>query len=141
MRAIVQRVSHARVVVAGETVGAIDRPGLVLLVGITHGDDRTAAERLAEKVWRLRILDDERAAAEVDAPILVVSQFTLYADTSRGRRPSWSPAAPAAVAEPLVDAVVHALRDRGATVATGRFGAHMDVHLVNDGPVTLILDV
>src|SRR5690348_12446220 len=110
-------------------------PGLVVLVGVTHDDTAATAERLADKVWNLRILDDERSAADLAAPILVISQFTLYADTSRGRRPSWNAAAPADVAEPLVIAVARALTERGATIETGRFGAHMRVHLVNDGPV------
>jgi D-tyrosyl-tRNA(Tyr) deacylase len=140
MRAVVQRVTHARVDVDGETVGAIDRPGLVLLVGVNSEDDTAAAERMAAKVWTLRILDGERSAADVGAPLLVVSQFTLYADTRRGRRPSWSQAARGDVAEPLVDQVVAELRRLGAEVATGRFGAHMHVELVNDGPVTLILE-
>ena len=140
MRAVVQRVTHARVEVDGDIVGAIDRPGLVVLVGVSTDDDGAAAKRLADKVWQLRILDDERSAADIGAPLLVISQFTLYADTSRGRRPSWSAAAPGEAAEPLVDAVVEALRGQGAQVATGTFGAHMQVHLVNDGPVTLLLE-
>ena len=140
MRAVVQRVTHARVEIDDEIVGAVDRPGLVVLVGVSNDDDARAAKRLAEKVWRLRILEDERSAADVGAPLLVVSQFTLHADTSRGRRPSWSAAARGEVAEPLVDEVVAELRRLGAEVATGRFGAHMQVHLVNDGPVTLILE-
>jgi len=141
VRAVVQRVTEADVTVDGESVGRLDRPGLVVLVGVTHGDTVDQARKLAAKVHELRILDDDRSAADVDAPLLVVSQFTLYADTAKGRRPSWSAAAPGSVAEPLVDEVVTELRRRGATVATGRFGAHMHVHLVNDGPVTLILDV
>ena len=140
MRAVVQRVTHAHVEVDDEIVGAVDRPGLVVLVGVSNDDDGAAAQRLAEKVWRLRILDGERSAADVGAPLLVISQFTLYADTSRGRRPSWSAAAPGDIAEPLVEEVVSALRGLGAEVATGRFGAEMQVHLVNDGPVTLILE-
>ena len=140
MRAVVQRVTHARVEVDGDIVGAIDRTGLVVLVGVSTSDDAAAAKRLAEKVWQLRILDGERSAADVGAPLLVISQFTLFADTSKGRRPSWSAAAPGDVAEPLVEAVVDALRAQGAQVATGTFGAHMQVHLVNDGPVTLILE-
>jgi len=134
-------VTEARVCVDGHVVGEIARPGLVVLVGVTPTDDEGNAAKLAEKVWRLRILDEERSAADVGAPLLVVSQFTLYADTSRGRRPSWHAAAPADRAEPLVQAVVEALRSAGAEVATGVFGAHMHVHLTNDGPVTLILDV
>ncbi|MDL9944954.1 D-aminoacyl-tRNA deacylase [Gordonia sp. ABSL11-1] len=150
MRAVVQRVSEASVVVDGETVGALDLPaghlGLVALIGVTHDDTGEQAARLADKIWRLRILDTdddgrEQSASDVDAPILVISQFTLYANTAKGRRPSWNAAAPGPVAEPLVEQVVTALRDAGATVATGMFGAHMHVHLVNDGPVTLILDV
>ena len=141
MRAVVQRVSEASVTVDGETVGRLGRPGLVVLVGVTHDDSPDHARRLAAKVHDLRILDGERSASDVDAPLLVVSQFTLYADTAKGRRPSWSAAAPGPTAEPLVEEFVAELRRRGATVATGRFGAHMQVHLVNDGPVTLILDV
>lgn len=140
VRIVVQRVSRASVTVDGHVVGAIDTPGLCLLVGVTHDDSQADVDRLADKVWGLRILRDERSASEVDAPILVVSQFTLYADVRKGRRPSWSAAAPGSVSEPLVDAFVTALRARGATVATGRFGADMSVELVNDGPVTLVLD-
>ncbi|MQA77815.1 MAG: D-tyrosyl-tRNA(Tyr) deacylase [Streptosporangiales bacterium] len=140
MRAVVQRVREASVTVAGETVGAIDGPGLLAFVGITHADDEATAAKLAAKMWGLRILDGERSCSDVDAPLLVVSQFTLYADTRKGRRPSWSAAAPGAVAEPLVDSVVAELRRLGATVATGRFGADMRVGLVNDGPVTLIVE-
>lgn len=140
MRIVVQRVTRASVTVDGEVVGAIDSPGLCLLVGATHTDTPADAERLADKVWNLRILRDERSASDEDAPILVVSQFTLYADVRKGRRPSWSDAAPGAASEPLVDAFVHALRAKGATVETGRFGADMAVELVNDGPVTLVLD-
>lgn len=143
MRVLVQRVSSARVSVDGETVGAItpDGQGLVALVGVTHTDDSATAQRLAEKLWQLRILDDQRSAADVDAPILVVSQFTLYADTAKGRRPSWNAAAPAPVAEPLVTEFAEALQRLGAQVATGRFGAHMQVELVNDGPVTVLLEL
>ncbi|MEN3358105.1 MAG: D-aminoacyl-tRNA deacylase [Mycobacteriales bacterium] len=139
MRAVVQRVISASVTVGDEVVGAIDA-GLLVLVGVTHDDTPERAAVLARKVHELRILPGERSAAEVGAPLLVVSQFTLYADTRKGRRPSWSPAAPGPVAEPLVNAVVTALRDRGATVHTGVFGAHMAVALINDGPVTLILE-
>ncbi len=141
MRAVVQRVSRASVTVDGATVGRIDRPGLVVLIGVTHTDTEAEAERLAGKVYDLRILEGERSASDIGAPLLVVSQFTLYADTRKGRRPSWGAAAPRPIAEPLVDHVVAALRRRGAEVATGRFGAHMAVELVNDGPVTLVLDV
>lgn len=115
--------------------------GLLAFVGVTHGDDVDTARRLAEKLWHLRILDGERSAAAVNAPILVVSQFTLYADTAKGRRPSWNAAAPGAVAEPLVTAFAEALRELGAHVETGVFGAHMHVQLVNDGPVTLLLEL
>jgi D-aminoacyl-tRNA deacylase len=140
MRLVVQRVTSARVEVVGEVVGAIDRPGLLILAGVTHADQPAAAQRLAEKVWRLRILDGERSCQEENAPILVVSQFTLYADTRKGRRPSWSAAAPRAISEPLIEAFVSCLRLLDAEVATGVFGAEMQVSLTNDGPVTLILD-
>lgn len=140
MRAVVQRAASASVSVAGEVVGALDRPGLMILVGATHTDTEEIAAKLAQKIWTLRILADERSAADLGAPLLVVSQFTLYADTAKGRRPSWSAAAPRAVSEPLVESFVAALRDLGAEVSTGSFGADMRVSLVNDGPVTLILD-
>jgi D-aminoacyl-tRNA deacylase len=140
MRLVIQRVSSAQVQVEGEIVGAIDRPGLLILVGVTRDDQPTTADRLAEKVWTLRILDGERSCQDENAPILVVSQFTLYADTRKGRRPSWSAAAPRTVSEPLIEAFVSSLRQRGAEVATGVFGAHMKVTLTNDGPVTLILE-
>jgi D-tyrosyl-tRNA(Tyr) deacylase len=140
MRLVVQRVTSASVEVDGEIVGAIDRPGLLILAGVTHDDQAATVDRLAEKVWTLRILDGERSCQEENAPILVVSQFTLYADTRKGRRPSWSAAARRAVSEPLVEAFVSSLRLRGAEVATGVFGAYMAVTLTNDGPVTLILD-
>ncbi|WP_106397325.1 D-aminoacyl-tRNA deacylase [Actinocorallia populi] len=141
MRAVVQRVSEASVSVGGEVVGEIRGPGLVVLVGVTHGDDPAKAARLAAKLWGLRVLPGERSCSDLDAPLLVISQFTLYGDTAKGRRPSWLAAAKGDVAEPLVDAVVDALRGLGATVATGRFGADMAVRLVNDGPVTLIVEV
>lgn len=141
MRAVVQRASEASVTVDGAVVATLARPGLVVLVGVTHDDTVDLARRLAAKIHDLRILDGERSAADAGAPLLVVSQFTLYADTAKGRRPSWSRAAPGEVAEPLVEEVVAELRRRGATVETGRFGAHMQVQLVNDGPVTLVLDV
>ncbi len=143
MRILVQRVSSASVTVDGETVGAIqpDGQGLLALVGVTHDDDPDKAERLAEKLWQLRILDDEKSAADANAPILVVSQFTLYANTTKGRRPTWNAAAPGAVAEPLVTAFADALRRLGAHVETGVFGAHMRVELVNDGPVTVQLEL
>lgn len=145
MRAVVQRVTSASVQVDDSTVGEITpeegKQGLLVLVGVTHDDDTGAAGKLARKVWGLRILDDERSASEVDAPFLVVSQFTLYADTAKGRRPSWGAAAPGPVSEPLVEAFVSALRGLGADVSTGTFGADMKVVSVNDGPVTLIVDV
>lgn len=135
-----QRVASASVEVDGRTVGAIEGPGLLVLLGITHGDTAEAGAKLAEKIWELRILDGERSAREAGAPVLVVSQFTLYADTRKGRRPSWSAAAGRPVSEPLVQAFVADLRALGARVETGEFGAHMRVSLVNDGPVTLILE-
>jgi D-tyrosyl-tRNA(Tyr) deacylase len=138
---VVQRASEAAVTVDDEVVGRLPGPGLVVLVGVTHDDTAATAVQLADKVWNLRILEGETSCADVGAPLLVVSQFTLYADTRKGRRPSWNNAAPGSVAEPLVDAFADALRERGARVETGRFGAHMQVSLVNDGPVTLILEV
>jgi D-tyrosyl-tRNA(Tyr) deacylase len=144
MRAVVQRVTQAEVRVDGVVVGACRPPagghGLLVLLGVTHTDSAAVAEGLARKVWELRILDGERSAADMGAPLLVVSQFTLYADTRKGRRPSWSAAAPGPVAEPLVQAFMAALVTLGASVEGGRFGAMMAVSLVNDGPVTLILD-
>jgi D-tyrosyl-tRNA(Tyr) deacylase len=140
MRVVLQRVTSARVEVDGAVVGSIDRPGLVVLIGITHDDTSAVAARLAEKIWTLRILDGERSCEQENAPLLVVSQFTLYADTRKGRRPSWNAAAPRALSEPLVDAFVAELRRLGAEVATGTFGADMQVSLTNDGPVTLVLD-
>jgi D-tyrosyl-tRNA(Tyr) deacylase len=140
VRAVVQTVSRASVTVDDAVVGAIS-DGLLVLVGVTHGDTPADAEKLARKVHELRILDDERSAADAGAEILVVSQFTLYAGTRKGRRPSWSAAAPADVAEPLVSALVEALRKRGATVRTGRFRARMLVESVNVGPRTLLLEV
>jgi D-aminoacyl-tRNA deacylase len=133
-------VSQASVTVNGAVTGAVRVPGLVVLVGVTHTDTKETAATLARKVYHLRIMDGERSAAELAAPLLVISQFTLYADTRKGRRPSWLAAAPGPVAEPLVTEFVTALRALGAQVETGVFGAHMDVALVNDGPVTLILD-
>ena len=141
MRAVVQRVSGARVVVGGETVGQLERPGLVVLVGVTHDDTAADARLMASKLYHLRILEGEKSCADGGAPLLVISQFTLYADTGKGRRPSWSAAAPAHIAEPLVDAIVNELHGLGAEVATGRFGADMQVELVNDGPMTLVIDV
>ncbi len=144
MRVLVQRVRSASVAVDTVIVADIDpgpdRQGLLALVGVTHDDSPAVATALARKLWGLRILDGELSASDLDAPILVVSQFTLYADTAKGRRPSWSAAAPGPLAEPLVETFAAALRDLGATVATGSFGAHMQVSLVNDGPVTLMLE-
>jgi D-aminoacyl-tRNA deacylase len=148
VRALVQRVASASVVVDGEEVGAIG-PGLCAFVGVTHDDTGAEAERLADKLWHLRVFPDpddpedrmDRGVGQVGGQVLVVSQFTLYGDTSRGRRPSWVAAARPEQAEPLVEAVVAALRERGAEVATGRFRADMQVSLVNDGPVTLLLEV
>lgn len=143
MRVLVQRVVSAAVSVDGEMVGEIrpDGQGLLALVGVTHDDYAEKAAQLAEKMWQLRILDDERSAADVGAPILVVSQFTLYANTKKGRRPAWNAAAPGGVAEPIVHAFADALRKLGARVETGVFGAHMRVELVNDGPVTVLLEL
>lgn len=141
MRAVIQVVSSASVSLDGEVISAIDTPGLLVLVGVTHDDTPAEADRLAEKIWGLRVLDDERSASDLGAPLLVVSQFTLYADLTKGRRPSWSAAAPRPVSEPLVAAFCDALRGRGATVATGRFGADMQVRLVNDGPRTILVEV
>jgi D-tyrosyl-tRNA(Tyr) deacylase len=145
MRALVQRVTRASVTVAGDVVGAIG-PGLCVLVGVTHDDGAAAAAKLARKLWELRIFDDEAgfmnvSVADTTGALLVVSQFTLYGDTRKGRRPSWIAAARPEQAEPLVEAVVAELRALGATVATGVFGADMAVELVNDGPVTLLLEV
>jgi D-tyrosyl-tRNA(Tyr) deacylase len=145
MRAVIQRVTEASVAVGGEEVGRIGA-GLCVLVGVTHDDGPDQARRLATKVWHLRLLADDdgamnRSVAETTGEVLVVSQFTLYGNAERGRRPSWVAAARPEQAEPLVDLVVAELRALGATVATGRFGADMRVALVNDGPVTLVLDV
>ncbi|WP_275005606.1 D-aminoacyl-tRNA deacylase [Promicromonospora iranensis] len=140
MRAVLQRVTRASVTVDGEVVGAIDKPGVLALVGVTHDDGPAQVETIARKIADLRILHDERSVADVGAPVLVVSQFTLYGDARKGRRPTWNQAAPGPVAEPLVDAVVTALRERGLTVETGRFGADMQVELVNDGPVTILVE-
>ena len=158
MRAVVQRVDGARVVVDGEVAGAIEGPGVCLLVGVTHTDTVQHARRLADKVHQLRIFDEESvggrsrdlftpggprelAASDLDLPVLVVSQFTLYGATTKGRRPTWDQASGREHAEPLVAAVAERFRERGAVVAEGRFGAMMRVELVNDGPFTLVLDV
>lgn len=141
MRAVVQRVSHASVTVEGEVVGEITRPGLMALVGVTHTDTEDEARKIARKLWTLRVLEDEKSCSDVQAPLLVVSQFTLYGDARKGRRPTWQAAAPGPVAEPLVDAVVKELRDQGAEVATGVFGAQMSVGLTNEGPFTVIVEI
>ena len=141
MRAVVQRVSQASVAVDGQVVGAIDEPGLLVFAGASHEDTPQTAAKLAAKLWGLRILRGELSCSDTAAPLLVISQFTLYADTRKGRRPSWLGAAPGPVAEPLIDALVTSLRALGARVETGVFGADMRVSLVNDGPVTLILEM
>lgn len=153
MRAVVQRADGGRVVVEGRPVGGFEGPGLVVLVGVTHDDTPERARRLAAKIHDLRVFEprhassplaDERrelSASELGLPLLVVSQFTLYGDARKGRRPTWTAAAPGPVAEPLVDAVVAELRGRGAEVSTGVFGADMRVDLVNDGPFTVVLDI
>ncbi|MCF6472517.1 D-tyrosyl-tRNA(Tyr) deacylase [Nonomuraea sp. MG754425] len=141
MRAVVQRVSSASVEVDGRVAGAITEPGLLVLVGVTHTDTRAEAAKLAAKLWGLRILHGEKSCSDVSAPLLVISQFTLYGDARKGRRPTWQAAAPGPVAEPLVDAVVAELRAAGARVETGVFGADMKVSLVNDGPITLVVDI
>jgi D-aminoacyl-tRNA deacylase len=141
MRAVVQRVTEAAVRVEGREVGRITGPGLCVLVGVTHGDTAAHAERLAGKLWTVRILDGEKSCSDLGAPLLVISQFTLYGDARKGRRPTWNAAAPGPVAEPLVDAVVAALRGLGARVETGIFGADMKVSLTNDGPFTVLIEV
>ena len=156
MRAVVQRCDSAEVVVAGEQVGGFAGPGLTVLLGIRRGDTREQATKLAEKIWRLRIFPPDRypetncappgssselSAADLELPVLVVSQFTLYGRTDKGRRPTWEDAAGGAEAEPLVDEFVAALRGVGATVSTGTFGTDMRVSLTNDGPITLIVEV
>ncbi|GAB3188981.1 D-aminoacyl-tRNA deacylase [Nesterenkonia suensis] len=144
MRAVIQRVSRAEVRAAraegGPLVSGFDGEGLVVLIGVTHDDTEAEARLLAEKVWRLRILTEERSVEQAGAPVLAISQFTLYGDARKGRRPSWSGAAPSAVGEPRCRDFVEALRDFGAEVHTGVFGADMEVELVNHGPVTLVLD-
>ncbi|GAB47159.1 D-aminoacyl-tRNA deacylase [Mobilicoccus pelagius] len=141
MRAVLQRVDGARVFVEGEEVGRIDGPGILALVAATHTDGEAEVASMVRKIAELRMLHDERSVEDVGGGVLVVSQFTLYGRTSKGRRPSWSDAAPGPVAEPLVDAVAEGLAARGITVATGRFGADMRVELCNDGPFTLVVDV
>ena len=140
MKAVVQRVTRASVSVDGVVVGEISRPGLLALIGVTHDDGPAQVEQIARKIAELRLLHDERSALDEGAPVLVVSQFTLYGDARKGRRPTWNAAAPGPVAEPLVNAVVEDLRGRGLEVATGQFGAMMQVELVNDGPFTILLE-
>ncbi|MBD8868320.1 D-aminoacyl-tRNA deacylase [Nocardioides donggukensis] len=140
MRAVIQRVLRAQVVVAGEVVGSFDEPGLVVYLGVTHDDRPADAAWTARKIWELRLLDGERSASEVGAPVLVVSQFTVYGEGRKGRRPTWQAAAPGPVSEPLYDAVCAELERLGARVERGVFGADMAVDQLNDGPVTLVLD-
>lgn len=143
MRGILQRVTRASVSVDGEVIGECPGPGALVLVGVTHEDTLEQAKTLARKIAELRIFEDETSIQDraEEASVLVVSQFTLYGDVRKGRRPSWSKAAPGPVAEPLVDAVVEELRNRGIHVETGCFGAMMSVELVNDGPYTLVIEV
>ena len=140
MRAVIQRVSSASVTVDGKVVGALSSPGLVVLLGVTHDDGPRDVTWMARKIWETRLFDGERSASEIEAGVLVVSQFTLYGDARKGRRPTWAAAAPGPVSEPLYDAVCEELERLGARVERGVFGAHMEVALVNDGPVTLLLD-
>ena len=140
MRTVVQRVLTASVTVDGKIVGEIEGPGLVVLLGVTHDDGPEQVAWMARKIWSLRILRDEQSASDVDAPVLVVSQFTLYGDARKGRRPTWNAAAPGEVSEPVYEAFCRELESLGATVARGSFGADMQVALVNDGPITLVLD-
>ncbi len=140
MRAVVQRVASASVSVDGRVVGALAAPGLLVYLGVTHTDAPDSAEWMARKVWGLRILADEKSASDVSAPVLVVSQFTLYGDARKGRRPTWEAAAPGPVSEPLYDAFCAALAGLGAQVERGVFGAQMQVESVNDGPFTIVLD-
>ncbi|MBB4892029.1 D-tyrosyl-tRNA(Tyr) deacylase [Streptomyces olivoverticillatus] len=141
MRAVVQRVDGASVAVDGRVVGEIIGEGLCVLVGVTHTDTPEQAGQLARKLWSLRVLEEEKSCSDVGAPLLVISQFTLYGDARKGRRPTWNAAAPGAVAEPLVDEVVARLRALGARVETGRFGADMKVSLTNNGPFTVLVEV
>ena len=140
MRTVVQRVLTASVTVDGKIVGQIEGPGLVVLLGVTHDDGPEQVAWMARKIWSLRILRDEQAASDVDAPVLVVSQFTLYGDARKGRRPTWNAAAPGEVSEPVYEEFCRELESLGATVARGSFGADMQVALVNDGPITMVLD-
>jgi D-tyrosyl-tRNA(Tyr) deacylase len=140
VRAVIQRVLQAAVAVDGKVVGEITRPGLLVLLGVTHDDGVQEVAWMARKIWELRILREEQSASDLDAPILVISQFTLYGDARKGRRPTWNAAAPGTVSEPVYVQVCEELQRLGATVARGQFGADMQVSLVNDGPVTLVLD-
>jgi D-tyrosyl-tRNA(Tyr) deacylase len=140
MRAVVQRVLRAEVRVGDAVVAAIDEPGLLVYLGVTHADGEAEITWTARKIWELRLLRDERSAAETGAPILVISQFTLYGDARKGRRPTWQAAAPGPVSEPVYDAVCAALAQLGARVERGVFGADMQVESVNDGPITLLLE-
>lgn len=140
MRIVLQTVSKASVTVEGSVTGEISGPGLLALVGVTHDDTPETAKKLAEKIATLRILPGEKSCVDLSAPVLAVSQFTLYADVRKGRRPSWSAAAPGDVSEPIFDQFVESLRGAGLDVGTGVFGAHMQVELINDGPVTIIVD-
>jgi D-tyrosyl-tRNA(Tyr) deacylase len=141
MRAVAQRVTQASVTIDGRVAGAIAEPGLLVLVGVTLDDTADKARKLAAKLWGLRVLDGEKSCSDIGAPLLVVSQFTLYAETAKGRRPTWNNAAPGPVAEPLVTAMTDELKRLGARVETGVFGADMKVALVNDGPVTIIIEL
>lgn len=140
MKIVLQTVSRASVTVEGSVTGEINGPGLLALVGVTHHDTPETAKKLAEKVAALRILPGETSCVDLSAPVLAVSQFTLYADVRKGRRPSWSAAAPGEVSEPIFDQFVESLRAAGVAVGTGVFGAQMQVELINDGPVTIIVD-
>lgn len=140
MRAVVQRVLSASVSVDGKDVGSIEGPGLLVLLGVTHADGPEQVSWMARKIWELRIMRDEKSASDLGAPVLVVSQFTLYGDARKGRRPTWNAAAPGQVSEPIYLSLCAALRDLGATVAEGSFGADMQVSSVNDGPITMILE-
>ena len=140
MRAVIQRVSQASVAVDGKVVGRIDGPGLLVLLGVTHTDGAEQVAWMARKVWELRIMREERSASDLDAPVLVVSQFTLYGDARKGRRPTWQAAAPGPVSEPVYELFCAELERLGATVARGSFGADMRVALENDGPVTMLLE-
>ena len=140
MRAVLQRATSASVTVGGDVVGRIDEPGLVVLLGITHADGPDEVVWMARKIRDLRIMREERSIADLDAPVLVISQFTLYGDARKGRRPTWQAAAPGEVSEPLYEAVCEALEAQGTHVERGVFGADMAVELVNDGPVTMVLE-